>query len=239
MFDRLKKAFSKGTPPPVSILPLPSSGAAQQALDQITTWGAGRGLKPVSPAPKDGRGFALTGYFGNKSRKLECSRSSRDYIRGDELRARADLKINDDAAVLIMNRPLKNALEKRAYEMYTDTLQTTADPSLPEEMRWLAMYPEADWPAMPRPFWDRYVVLADTQEHALAWVDKDLMTQLMAWPTPGPDEQTPFILMLLRGKAYLRMQYTVGDMPTLNHATDVFTKACASAVSELTADITL
>jgi hypothetical protein len=38
-----------------------------------------------------------------------------------------------------MNRPLKEALEKRACEKYTDTLQTTADPSLPEEMRWLAM----------------------------------------------------------------------------------------------------
>ena len=239
MFDWLKKAFSKGTLPPVSISPSPLPNAHAGTLDQVAKWGAERGLKPASAPSKDGKGFALTGYFGNKSWKLECSRSSRDYIRGDELRARADLKINDEAAVLIMNRPLKNELEKRAYEMYTDTLQTTADPSLPEEMRWLAMYPEADWPAMPRPFWDRYVVLADTQEHALAWVDQDLMTQLMDWPEPGPDEQTPFILMLLRGKAYLRMQYTVGDMPTLNHATDVFTKACASAVSELTADITL
>ena len=79
--------------------------------------------------------FALTGTTSSRPWTLECGRSSRDYIRGDELRAKADLKVNDDAVVLIMNRPLKNALETRAYEIYTDMLQTTADPSLPEEMR--------------------------------------------------------------------------------------------------------
>ena len=239
MFDWLKKAFSKGTQPPALTSSSPPEAAAIEALDPIAKWAAERGLKPAKGHSKATSGFSLTGYLGHKSWTLECSQSSRDYIRGDELRARADLKINDDAAVLIMNRPLRNALEKRAYEMYTDTLQTIVDPTLPEEMRWLAMYPEADWPAMPRPFWDRYVVLADTQEHALAWVDQELMTQLMGWPAPGPDAQTPFILMLLRGKAYLRMQYAMGDMPTLNHATDLFTKACAAAVGGLSADILL
>ena len=239
MFDWLKKAFSKGTQPPALTSLSPPEAAAIEALDPIAKWAAERGLKPAKGHSKATNGFSLTGYLGHKSWTLECSQSARDYIRGNELRARADLKINDDAAVLIMNRTLKNSLEKRAYEMYTDTLQTTADPSLPEEMRWLAMYPEADWPSIPRPFWDRYVVLADTQEHALAWVDQELMAQLMAWPFPGPDEQTPLILMLLRGKAYLRMQYAMGDMPTLDHATDVFTKACAAAVAGLSADILL
>ena len=209
------------------------------ALDPIAKWGAERGLKPAKGHAKSGSGFSLTGYLGHKSWTLDCSQSSREYIHGHELRARADLKINDDAAVLIMNRPLRDALEKRAYEMVTDTLQTIVDPNLPEEMRWLAMYPEAKWPAMPRLFWDRYVVLADTQEHAMAWVDQELITQLMAWPIPGLDMQTPFILMLLRGKAYLRMQYAPGDMPTLNHATDVFAIACKAAVNGLTADISL
>ena len=239
MFDRLKQAFSKGTLPPALTSSSPHKAAAIAALDPIAEWAAERGLKPAKGNAKATTGFSLTGYLGHKSWTLDCSQSSRDYIRGVELRARADLKINADAAGLIMNRPLKNALEKRAYEMVTDTLQTIIDPNLPEEMRWLAMYPEANWPAMPRPFWDRYVVLADTQEHALAWVDQELMRQLMAWPKPGLDEQTPFILMLLRGKAYLRMQYTVGDMPTLNHATDVFTEACKAAVGGLSADISL
>ena len=224
MFDRLKKTLSKEALPPV----LPTAPGVDE---QLIVWGEARGLQ-AAPT-KDGKGFSMTGTTSNKPWTLECGRSSRDYIRGDELRARADLKVNDDAFVLIMNRPLKDALETRAYEMYTDTLQTTAHPSLPEEMRWLAMYPEADWPAMPRPFWNRYVALSDQLEHAVAWIDKDLMRLLVSWPEPGPDDQVPFILMVLRGKAYLRMQYMPDDMVTLEHATKIFTKACSSAIATL------
>ena len=60
--------------------------------------------------------------------------------------------------LFIINRPLKEDLEKRAYEMYTDTLQTTVDPSLPKEMRWLAMYPETGWQSLPPEFLKRYAV---------------------------------------------------------------------------------
>ena len=60
--------------------------------------------------------------------RLQLGRPTRDYIRGEELRARAELGIDDDVAVLVMNRPLKEALEKQAYQMYTDSLQTSVDP---------------------------------------------------------------------------------------------------------------
>jgi len=45
--------------------------------------------------------------------------------------------------------------------------------------------------------------------------------------------------MLLRGKAYLRMQYTPANMPTLEHAAIIFTSACESALAGLTTDIPL
>jgi hypothetical protein len=73
--------------------------------------------------------------------------------------------------VVLMNRPLKEVLEKQAYSSITDTLQTSVDPNLPEEMRLLAMYEETGWDSIPRPFWDRYAVLSDDRAHALAWVD--------------------------------------------------------------------
>ena len=139
------------------------------------------------------KGFALTGTIGNRPWELERGKASRDYICGQELRARAELEMNDDVAVLIMNRPLKEALEKCADEMYTDTLQTTADTSLPEEMRWLAMYPEAGWDSLPAEFWQRYSVLAEKREQALAWIDIRLADLLINWPTPAPDDQVPFI----------------------------------------------
>ena len=227
MFERLKKVFGQTG----------HDADTPQIADAVSQWAGTKGFAYTGHG--DSPAFAVTGKIGNKPWKLERGRSSRDYIRGEELRARAELKVNDDAAVLIMNRPLKEALEKRAYEMYTDTLQTTADPSLPEEMRWLAMYPEVGWDGLPPAFWARYSVLADRREHALAWLDSSLAELLMSWPEPAPDDQTPFMLMLLRGKAYLRMQYTPADMPTLEHAAQIFTSACESAVSGLDTDVVL
>ena len=140
---------------------------------------------------------------------------------------------------MIMNRALKEALEKQAYQRYTDTLQTIADPKLPEEMRWMAMYQEVGWDSLAPAFWERYSVLADKRSHALAWIDQNLAELLMSWPEPAPDAQVPFVLMLLRGKGFLRMQYTPADMPTLEHAALIFTSACESAISGLAPDIAL
>lgn len=227
MFERLKKVFSSGDPLPQKIV----------RADAVSEWAGTQGFGYSSQGA--GHGIVLTGKVRGKPWKLESGAASRDYIRGEELRARAVLGINEDAAVLIMNRPLKEALEKRAYAIYTDTLQTTADPSLPEEMRWLAMYEEFGWSSLVPEFWERYTVLADKRENALAWLDNNLAEALLHWPEPGPDAQTPFILMLLRGKAYLRMQYAPGDIATLQHAAIVYTSACEAAVAGLSTDIPL
>jgi hypothetical protein len=227
MFERLKKVFVAGKADAVD---------AAAAEDPVSEWAGTRGF---SYTGMDGKGFALKGTISGKPWKMERGRASRDYIRGEELRARAELKLNDDVSVLVMNRPLKEALEKRAYQAYTDTLQTTADPSLPEEMRWLAMYSEVGWESLPKPFWQRYAVMADQRIHAQAWLDTNLVELLMSWPEPAPDPQVPFILMVLRGKTYLRMQYTPADIPTLEHAAQIFTSACESAIAGLTNDITL
>jgi hypothetical protein len=238
MFERLKKVF-QATEMPAAKAPVPAARTEPSAPpNPVSEWAHAQGFAFTGMG--EGNGFSMTGStLGAKPWKLELGRSSRDYIRGEELRARAELKVNDDASVLIMNRPLKEALEKKAYQMYTDTLQTTADPSLPEEMRWLAMYPEVGWEGPSDDFWLRYSVLADRREHALAWIDSSLAELLTSWPVPAPSEEVPFILMLLRGKAYLRMQYTPADLPTLQHAALVFTSACEAAVSGLSHDISL
>ena len=229
MFDRLKKALGPAAAPAVLTVPLSAEARA------MSDWAHVQGFSYAGLG--EGKGFTISGKIGNKAWKLERGNASRDYIHGQELRARADLKLNEDVSLLIMNRPLKEALEKRAYEAYTDTLQTTADPSLPEEMRWLAMYLEVGWDSLAPEFWQRYAVLAEKREHALVWVDSHLAHLLMNWPDPAPNSQVPFILMVLRGKAYLRMQYTPAGVPTLQHAARIFTYACESGISGLTADI--
>ena len=232
MFDRLKKVFGAPAAPSAKVAAMPVA-----PTDAASEWASTQGFSYTGMG--EGKGFTMTGKVAGRPWKLERGRSSRDYIHGEELRARAELNINDDASVLIINRPLKDALEKRAYQMYTDTLQTTADPNLPEEMRWLAMYPEVGWDSLDKLFWERYAVLADDRDHALAVLDQNLADLLMTWPEPSPDDQVPFMLMLLRGKGYLRMQYTPADMPTLEHAARIFTSTCESAVAGLGTDISL
>ena len=222
MFDRIKKAFQRDArPAPDSLL--------AQAQGPVSEWAASRGMS-FSGGPL-GSSMSVQGKVGGKPWRIELGRPSRDYIHGEELRARAELGVNEEVGAMVINRPLKEVLERRAYGMITNNLQTTADARLPEEMRWLAMYDEIGWEGPPDSFWSRYAVLADSRESALAWVGTPLVQQLQAWPEPAPSAEVAFMIVLLRGKCYLRMQYLPAETTTLDHATDVFTCACESALS--------
>ena len=223
MFDRIRKVFQRE--------PKEREGeAAAPASTQVpvSEWAASRGMSCSAEAP--GHTVSMQGKVGGHPWRMELGPSGRDYIAGEELRARAELGVFEDVGALIINRPLKDALERRAYGIITDTLQTTADSPLSEEMRWLAMYDEVGWEAAPQKFWEGYAVLAGRREHALAWVDDTLVGLLLGWPAPAPGPQVPFLIVLLRGKCYLRMQYAPAITTTLDHATDVFTAACESAL---------
>ena len=222
MFDRLRKAFQRGT------REREGPASTQSPPDPVSEWAASRGMS-FSMAPL-GHTAMMQGEVGGHPWRMELGKPNRDYIAGEELRARAELDLFDELGAMIINRPLKDALERRAYSMITDTLQTTADARLPEEMRWLAMYDEIGWEDAPPRFWDSYAVLAGRREHALAWVDGALIDLILGWPAPAPGPQVPFLVSLVRGKCYLRMQYQPAVTSTLDHATQVFTAACESAL---------
>ena len=203
----------------------------------VSEWANTQGL--AFSERRDGRGgYQIEGKVGGKAWRIEQGQPSRDFIKGTELRARAELDVRDDVAVMVINRQLKNDLDKRAFAMYTDTLQTVVDASLPEEMRWLAMYEEMGWESLGDAFLNRYAILADKQDHAMAWVTTELVGSLMTWPHFDP--MAPQILMVLRGKAYLRMQINhQNDMPTLEHATTLFGTACELALANFSTDLAL
>ena len=225
MFERIRKALSrdaKGRTKPSASQP------PHGAQGPVSEWAASRGMS-FSSAPLSGA-VSMQGKVGGRPWRMELGRSTRDYIPGEELRARAELGIHDDIAAMVISRSLKDALERRAYSMITDTLQTTASPNLPEEMRWLAMYDEVGWESADEAFWQRFAVLADCREHAPAWVDAGLIELLLEAPQPGPQSQVPFLLVLLRGKCYLRTQYLPARTATLEYAATVFTAACQRAL---------
>jgi hypothetical protein len=175
-------------------------------------------------------GSGVQGMLKGKVWKLERAAASRNYISGEEIRGRADIAVDPQVSVIIMNRPLKELLEKRAYALYTDSVETEASPTLMEEMRWLALYPQVGWERVADSFWHRYAVMTGQRAHAMSWVTPKLADLLMAWPEPAPAADIPFILMVMRGKVHLRMQLTPSNADTLDHITQVFTAAAQSAV---------
>ena len=194
-------------------------------------------LQGLAFTERSGKGYQIDGQIGGKAWRLEQGKPSRDFIKGIELRARGEMGVNEDVAVMIMTRSLKNALDKRAFSLYTDTLQTQIDPHLPEEMRWLSMYEEMACKDLGQAFLEQYAVLADTRANASSWIKNELTDQLLAWPSREPN--VPRVLMVLRGKVYLRMQINEGDIPSLEHATRVFTTACEAAISAFSTDIAI
>src|SRR6476619_1892976 len=100
MFERIKKALTrdaKGRADPP---------ASQLAHGPVSEWAASRGMS-FSNVPLS-RDVAMQGKVGGRPWRMELGKPSRDYIHGDELRARAELGVNDDVAAMIINRPLKD-----------------------------------------------------------------------------------------------------------------------------------
>ena len=231
MFDRIKKVFSQEGRAVIA----PSTAVLQQAdVLPMPEWAATQGFTFTSCGSD--QKFSIQGNVRGKTWRMELGPSSRSYIQGDELRGRAESGTPESVAVMVMSRPLKEVLEKRTYSKYTDTLRTEADPDLPEELRWLAMFKEAGWDGLPREFWTRYSVLTDQRDTAIAWLEPSLVFQLLEWPVPGPAADVPFIIMLMRGKVYLRMLYEPATVPVLQHAAELFTHACEIAINTLATD---
>jgi hypothetical protein len=213
MFERLKNALARLQWSPARSAPL-AQWAREHGLDFT---------------PLLGGAYTMWGRWRDEPVRVECTASSKPFIKGMELMARADLGLAAPGSVVLMNRPLKHLLEQRAtdlYSQYTDTLQTTAQ-TVPEEIRWLAMYRDAGWTGLDRRFWARYAVLTDAPDTARQWIDADGtgdgLRRLMDWPSDTVSPDTPLILMLMRGKAYMRLQIDqTRDTAAAVHALDLF-----------------
>lgn len=236
--DSMAAPLVAGNTPFTSPAGLPGKAGASQPqlppVDDLGPWAAAQGYAMSS---RERGGFALHGKVHGKPWRIERGRPSRDFIVGDELRARAELDLPDEVAVLLMNRALKDSLEKRAFSMYTDPLQTTVDPSLPEEMRWLAVYEEFGWESAGNDFWKQYALLADSRDRASAWLTPSLAKEWQVWPEAQMTSEIPMMFMVLRGKAYLRMQYTPASVRTLERATQIFLLSCDAAMAGLQTDL--
>lgn len=228
MFERIKNAFGRTT----AGAPLAEEGPRWVQPSRLSEWANAQGYE-VQQLGAEGHGsgaFALSGRVAQYPWRIESGRPSRKFIRGQELRARAELALPADLAMMVINRTLKDTLDKIAFAAFTDSLQTVQDASLGEEVRWLTLYEEMGIPEWEGVFCDRMAVLSSDEAMVERWLEAGLRHDLVHWPDELTTPQVPMLLQVARGKLYLRMQYTPADIPTLDHAVRVLTRASEAAL---------
>src|SRR5690242_7735574 len=81
MFDRIKRAFAKEAKP--------EAPASVMHASPVSEWAATQGFG--FSVDEAGQNIALEGKVGGRPWRLQLGRPSRDYIFGEEVRARAEL----------------------------------------------------------------------------------------------------------------------------------------------------
>lgn len=174
--------------------------------DPVAHWATGRFLQHRGLAPHQ---FNVSGRLHDRPFRAECLASSRFYIDGLELRARVDLGLPPSGQVIVMSRVVRSALEAQADAIYrrsVNTVQTSAH-ELPEEVRWLSLFRSTQWRGADERFWSRYSVLTDAPDLAQRWLDDEARERLVTG-TSDAAVQVPVLVMLMRGRCYLRLQVT-------------------------------
>lgn len=201
----------------------------------VSDWAGRRGH--VFRRARGDAGFVIEGVLESLPWRLEWGPAQRPYIGGRELRLRMELGLPSDQQMLLLSRPLLEALERQTYEQFTGGVQTQAGGSTPEEMRWLVMFPKVELPGQ-KAFAQHFGVVASQPAVGLAWVAGPLANLLLHETDTGLlRDDPPLVLMTLRGRAYLRMRLEAPEPGAVAAALGVFETAVAQAV-RVAADVT-
>lgn len=193
----------------------------------LAAWARQRGAQFKRTREKGG--CVVEGMLDGRAWRLEWGPPQRSYIQGHELRLRMELGLPQDLQMLLLSRTLMETLEGKTFENYTANMQTQIDVSMPEEMRWLAMFQKVPL-AAGKEFKSRFAAVASAPRIAAAWLDGPVSERL-ADAARGPlAAETPLVLMTLRGRVYLRLQLAALDVVAVEAMTQVFETAAAQAV---------
>lgn len=174
-------------------------------------------------------GFVIDGRLEGKPWRLEWGPPQRDYLHGRELRLRMEIELPSEQQMLLMSRPLMDALERRTYEQFVENTQTEIGTNSPEEMRWLVMFPKvdlADFAALR----SHFGAVASSPTAGLAWIDGPLAHALEGAATGLLRGDPPFVLMTLRNRSYLRLELATPTAADVAAALGLFETAVTQAI---------
>jgi hypothetical protein len=196
-------------------------------LTEISEWAQRRGHGFRRARGNDG--FVIDGVLEGKPWRIEWGPPQRDYIEGHELRLRMELDLPSDMQMLLLSRPLLDSLERQTFEEFTDNVQTLVGTKTPEEMRWLVMFPKVNLGTM-KTLRARFGAVASDPAVGLSWIEGPLAGTFEQAAHGFLRDDPPFVLMTLRGRAYLRMQLASPDSKDVAAALALFETAVAQAL---------
>ncbi len=217
MFQALRRWLSLG--------PL---GARSSGFSAVEAWAGRAGFR--FRKAQDRSRFLIETTSNGCELRMEWGPSQRSYIEPSELRLRMDMNLPGSVQMLVLNQALMERLEGETFERYTQSAQTMIDISTPEEMRWLAMFPKVDL-SFDKPLRSHFCVLGADPDLTLAWVKAGLAPQLERASQSLLRGDTPFVLITMRGKMYLRMQLAEPSPAALTQCLELFDSAVLAAQS--------
>jgi hypothetical protein len=178
---------------------------------------------------EDAAGFWIEGGLDSRPWRLEWGPPQRQYIRGAELRIRLDMGVEAELQMLLLSKTLFDSLEHSAFESFTETTQTLIDTNLPEELRWLVMFPAASYQAV-KTVRSRFHLLGSSPLEAAHWVEGALAKQLEMALSTFLARELPFLVMVLGSRVYLRMQMEQPLLAPIQQALEIFETAVLQAM---------
>lgn len=202
-----------------------ASGHAER--DVISAWARRQGHQ--WKREKDGDGFAIDGKSATAPWRLEWGLPQRPYIVGHELRIRSVLDLPADLQMLVLTKPLEETLAREAFELGTQGNQTQVGDAVPEESRWLVMFPKIVFNKS-KTLRSHFAGVSSLDYEGGAWLDATLAKSLERATSTWLSGSPPFLLMTLRGRLYLRLQLAEVDESDLVGVLDLFQVAADAAL---------
>jgi hypothetical protein len=180
---------------------------------------------------RDERGGVVECETDDRKWRIEWGEPQRSYIKTSELRLREELGLSPDFQLLVISRKLAEQLEADVFARFTEAMQTQIDNNMPEEMRWLAMFPKVNLSAY-KPLRAKLLVLSSVAPAAEAWLQGEVAQALETALGGFLANDPAFVLMALRGRLYLRLEAESVD-ETLLDATNVLFDAASRRARNL------
>lgn len=170
--------------------------------EALLAWGEARGAR-AAPWPQ-GEGWGLRGEHEGCPWQAGWGRWTRGHPAGPGLRLRLNLGLPVGLQLLVCEQGLAESLEQGAFSRSTESAQTVLDTDMPEEQRWLALFPKPVLPAL-QTLRGRYCAVGPAAPPLGAWLDGPLAEALGAASTRWLEPEDALLILVQRGWLELRL----------------------------------